>query len=799
MKKLSGFLAFAFTAGLWIHSTPLHAATIVVDALSDNAGFGCELRGAVTAINNQVDDPNFYCINVGGPYGTDDHIQFHPLLAGGVIPLDSEIAITRSVTIDPPPRPVTVDARENGRAFNIGSVPLSITVSISGLNVTGGNAANGAGLQVTSGDTLNLSGSAVYNNSASNLGGGFNIDGSTLNLDNVTVSANVVAVDGGGIWVANSSTVNLNNVTIALNHAENQGGGIATDLSSAIVNLTNSILDGNSSFGIFNAFVPIPDCLAGNVGSIVANFSLVSDISNCGLVGNNIIFNVPADLGPLQNNGGLTLTHALLPSSLARDSANPVTPNGTPPACETTDQRGVTRPQQGQCDMGAFELDQFVSDLSILQLADPPAVAVDELVEFNFAVTVEGPDDASIIDVRHTFNGPMVLDSMPVFCSVVPTPPLSGVVVVDCTPTVSTPGDTETYIIAVLVTGEGQIDSFATVNSGDPNVTDPNLNNNSAVASAISIEEPEQADLSVTQDADPDAAEVDADVIFNFNAANAGPEAANEVRTTHILSGPLTVDAGSLPGACDSPVVSNGTTVIQCNHGTLNSGGDTDFAISGTVTGVGQVDSLVSVADIDTGSGVTVDPDLTNNAAVASLIGSQTEPPLAEADLSLVKTVDLAIADLNDIVTFTITVENNGPSPATAVRVTDTLTGRGNFNVTSVSAGCSGTGPAPLTILCDLGTVSTELVTITVVGTVTSTGEILNHASVADLGGTIDPDPSNNSSSASTIIVPSQPAPTSGGGCSLNPQAMGGGLGGIFWMVPLLLLGLWRRRPAPLP
>ena len=139
--------------------------------LSDNAGFGCELRGAVTAINNQVDDPNFYCINVGGPYGTDDHIQFHPLLAGGVIPLDSEIAITRSVTIDPPPRPVTVDARENGRAFNIGSVPLSMTVNMSGLNVTGGNAVNGGGFQVTNGDTLNLSGSAVYNNSASNLGG----------------------------------------------------------------------------------------------------------------------------------------------------------------------------------------------------------------------------------------------------------------------------------------------------------------------------------------------------------------------------------------------------------------------------------------------------------------------------------------------------------------------------------------------------------------------------------------------------------------------------------------------------
>jgi len=60
-------------------------------------------------------------------------------------------------------------------------------------------------------------------------------------------------------------------------------------------------------------------------------------------------------LGPLQDNGGPTQTHALLPGSPAIDAVVG--------ACAVTqDQRGVSRPQDGDangsaiCDSGAFEL-----------------------------------------------------------------------------------------------------------------------------------------------------------------------------------------------------------------------------------------------------------------------------------------------------------------------------------------------------------------------------------------------------------------------------------------------------------
>jgi hypothetical protein len=76
---------------------------------------------------------------------------------------------------------------------------------------------------------------------------------------------------------------------------------------------------------------------------------------SCSLTGPNDRPNTAPRLGPLQNNGGPTDTHALLPGSPAIDA-------GASAACPATDQRGVARPLDGNgdgttaCDVGAFEL-----------------------------------------------------------------------------------------------------------------------------------------------------------------------------------------------------------------------------------------------------------------------------------------------------------------------------------------------------------------------------------------------------------------------------------------------------------
>jgi hypothetical protein len=66
-------------------------------------------------------------------------------------------------------------------------------------------------------------------------------------------------------------------------------------------------------------------------------------------------------LGPLANNGGPSLTHALLAGSPAIDVANPAAPGGAGTACAATDQRWALRPADGDgngsalCDIGAYE------------------------------------------------------------------------------------------------------------------------------------------------------------------------------------------------------------------------------------------------------------------------------------------------------------------------------------------------------------------------------------------------------------------------------------------------------------
>jgi hypothetical protein len=68
----------------------------------------------------------------------------------------------------------------------------------------------------------------------------------------------------------------------------------------------------------------------------------------------NVIGATP-NLGVLHDNGGSTLTHALLPDSPAVDAANPAMPGSGGNACEATDQRGFARHQSTPCGMGAYE------------------------------------------------------------------------------------------------------------------------------------------------------------------------------------------------------------------------------------------------------------------------------------------------------------------------------------------------------------------------------------------------------------------------------------------------------------
>ena len=180
-------------------------------------------------------------------------------------------------------------------------------------------------------------------------GGGI-LNSGSLTVVNSTVSQNDASgplSSGWGGAILNAGTSTLTNTTIAENIASEVTGGIS---SSGSMEMRNSIISKN---------------LTREVGFSV-NCSLLSPITtlghnldgdgSCELAGVGDIAGLDPLLGPLQDNGGPTFTHALLPGSPAIDAGNPATPGSGGNACEATDQRGVSRPQGARCDIGAFEV-----------------------------------------------------------------------------------------------------------------------------------------------------------------------------------------------------------------------------------------------------------------------------------------------------------------------------------------------------------------------------------------------------------------------------------------------------------
>jgi CSLREA domain-containing protein len=203
------------------------------------------------------------------------------------------------------------------------------------------------------GDYFSLTNSTVSDNTASEDGGGIN--GSNFSMTNSTVNGNTADYRGGGIW---GGRFTLANSTVSGNTAYLVGGLLA---SSATI--TNSTVSGNTSSGFGDGIYAVASTLANTIvadngeincsnnpfGGISSLGNNLSDDETCGLTDPSDLVVADAMLGPLQDNGGPTETHDLLPGSPAIDAGSVDCP---PPA---TDQRGVARPQGSACDIGAVE------------------------------------------------------------------------------------------------------------------------------------------------------------------------------------------------------------------------------------------------------------------------------------------------------------------------------------------------------------------------------------------------------------------------------------------------------------
>jgi len=179
-------------------------------------------------------------------------------------------------------------------------------------------------------------------------GGGIWSDGGALTVTNSTISTNTVLFGDSGGLLNNSHTI-ISNTTISGNTA-NYAAGIYNVL---VLTLTNVTISGNVNEGLrtygttWMRNTISGDGCAGS-GLVVSLGHNLSSDSSCNLNAAGDLTNTNPLLGTLQDNGGPTPTHALLAGS-------PAINHGDNLGCPPTDQRGVTRPQAGICDIGAYE------------------------------------------------------------------------------------------------------------------------------------------------------------------------------------------------------------------------------------------------------------------------------------------------------------------------------------------------------------------------------------------------------------------------------------------------------------
>lgn len=253
-----------------------------------------------------------------------------------------------------------------------------------------------------------------------------------------------------------------------------------------------------------------------------------------------------------------------------------------------------------------------------------------------------------------------------------------------------------------------------------------------------------EADLEVgSKTADPTTVVAGQTTRFEIAVRNNGPSVSEDAVVTDDVPSGLTVDAGSLPATCS---LNGAGDTISCALGDVLPG----FAGEVTITYDATVDPDVANGSLLTNtatatSPTTTDPNAANSSDSASIAVD------TEADLAIAKVAAASPFVPGAPISWTITIINGGPSDAQSVTVADSVPATvSGVTLTASQGGC-------VAFPCDLGTVPAGgTATIVVAGDLdpaVTAATMANTASVSST--TADPDASNDSATATTLVAPS--------------------------------------------
>ncbi|MBN1040378.1 DUF11 domain-containing protein, partial [Clostridium botulinum] len=408
-----------------------------------------------------------------------------------------------------------------------------------------------------------------------------------------------------------------------------------------------------------------------NAGTINANGSAVITFK--------VTINTLPNPNPIPNTANLNYTYTI----------DPANPNGA----------------SGQGTSNTVTTQISDADVSIIKAVNKGIASVGDILEYSFSITNTGNTDATNVVLTDPIpiNSTFITDSVTVNGSSLPgTNPLSGLNLGTIAP-----GATAVVRFKVSIDflpspnpmqNSGSVAFNYIVNPNNP-VTQTRTRISNKVSTVVNSAAIDGNNF--TKSVDKANAKVGDILVYTINLTNSGNIDANNL----VLTDPVPDGTSFVPGSVIVNGVSQPTADITSglNLGTLSPGNNDVVIFKAKVISVPTTNPIVNTGNLS--YSFTPDPALppinANSKTNKALITIKN----ADFEKNLIKTVDKAIATINDVLIYTTSITNSGNVAATNVTFTDPIPVGTTLVPGSVTVNGATVGQSPATGIA-LGTLN---------------------------------------------------------------------------------------------